>query len=51
MLKYEQNVSHNGGGDANPLKKRLYFSYLQYIERVRLLQLRINPCGKFLCGF
>ena len=30
MLKDEQNCSHNGGGDANPLKTWSDFSSIQY---------------------
>ena len=32
MLEDEQKCSYNGGGDVNPLKTWLDFSYIQYIK-------------------
>ena len=36
MLKYEQNCSHVGGGDAIPLKTWSPFSTVKYICNYRL---------------
>ena len=32
MLKYEQDFSYNGGGDANPLRSWSDFSYIKYAQ-------------------